>query len=401
MRWTVLLDRLFRVYYYFKFYPFRKERLERRVAGPGRGFVGIQLDGLSAPHLRQALAAGYLPNIARHLKRGYVLGEYRSGLPSTTPAAQGAIFWGDGRGIPAFRWFEKSTGRLISCNDPDHVQQPLPLRPSAALQLGQPPERAVHLDQRLPLRIGQVRVAQDHDLEVDYLKLAQSSEQAEKRRAYEAGEAVESSAAIADGRVFVGVGSGHLLALSLADGVDETRFAARQGLRAHLSERGTSGQAAAGDGPRLDEFYGKAFDLLESGSAHRAFDLRQEPDAVRDRAFDVFPRLHERREQLAGTLSGGEQQMLALSRALATEPALLMLDEISMGLAPLIVAELYEHVARIAHEGIAILLVEQYARMALEVADYAAIMVNGRVRSVGQPADIREELSGAYLGGAA
>jgi hypothetical protein len=119
---ATLIDRLFRVYYYFKFYPFRKERLERRAAGAPHGFVGIQLDGLSAPHLRQALAAGYLPNIARHLKRGYVLREYRSGLPSTTPAAQGAIFWGDSRGIPAFRWFEKSTGRLISCNDPDHVQ---------------------------------------------------------------------------------------------------------------------------------------------------------------------------------------------------------------------------------------------------------------------------------------
>jgi hypothetical protein len=121
-RWTSFIHRLFRVYYYFKFYPFRKERLERRAAGTGRGFVGIQIDGLSCPHLRQALEAGYLPNIARHLKRGYILREYRSGLPSTTPAAQGAIFWGDGRGIPAFRWFEKSTGRLISCNDPDHVQ---------------------------------------------------------------------------------------------------------------------------------------------------------------------------------------------------------------------------------------------------------------------------------------
>lgn len=122
VNWTALVDRLFRVYYYFKFFPFRKERLERRAAGPQRGFVGIQLDGLSAPHLRQALAAGYLPNIARHLKRGHVLREYRSGLPSTTPAAQGAIFWGDGRGIPAFRWYEKKSDRLISCNDPDHVQ---------------------------------------------------------------------------------------------------------------------------------------------------------------------------------------------------------------------------------------------------------------------------------------
>ncbi len=122
MYWTSLLDRLFRVYYYFKFFPFRKERLERRAAGAERGFVGIQIDGLSCPHLRQALAAGYLPNIARHLKRGYVLREYRSGLPSTTPAAQAAIFWGESRGIPAFRWFDKETGRLISCNDPDQVQ---------------------------------------------------------------------------------------------------------------------------------------------------------------------------------------------------------------------------------------------------------------------------------------
>jgi len=122
VRWTDLLDRLFRVYYFCKFYPFRKERLARRATGGESGFVGIQLDGLSAPHLRQALAAGYLPNIARHLRRGYALREYRAGLPSTTPAAQGAIFWGKESGIPAFRWFERESGRLISCNDPDQVQ---------------------------------------------------------------------------------------------------------------------------------------------------------------------------------------------------------------------------------------------------------------------------------------
>jgi hypothetical protein len=119
---TAQLDRLFRIYYYFKYFPFRGERLARRRAGQERGFVGIQLDGLSYPHLQKALDLGYLPNIERFLKRGAVLREYQSGLPSTTPAALGAIFYGDSRGIPAFRWFEKETGQVITCNDPDHVQ---------------------------------------------------------------------------------------------------------------------------------------------------------------------------------------------------------------------------------------------------------------------------------------
>ncbi len=121
-------------------------------------------------------------------------------------------------------------------------------------------------------------------------------------------------------------------------------------------------------------------------------------DHVRERAFARFPRLEERCSQLAGTMSGGEQQMLAMARALGTDPALLLLDEISMGLAPLIVQELYEHVRRIAEEGVSILLTEQYAATALGVADYAAIMTQGRVRAVGEPADIADELSGVYLG---
>jgi branched-chain amino acid transport system ATP-binding protein len=122
---------------------------------------------------------------------------------------------------------------------------------------------------------------------------------------------------------------------------------------------------------------------------------------VQDRAFGRFPRLAERRNQRAGTLSGGEQQMLAMSRALVADPALLLLDEISMGLAPIIVAELYELVQQLSDEGITILLVEQFANTALKVADFAAVMTQGKVAAVGQPQDIEEHVSAAYLGGAA
>ncbi|MBK5307996.1 MAG: ABC transporter ATP-binding protein [Frankiaceae bacterium] len=122
---------------------------------------------------------------------------------------------------------------------------------------------------------------------------------------------------------------------------------------------------------------------------------------VQEKAYARFPRLGERRTQLAGTMSGGEQQMLAMSRALVADPGVLLLDEISMGLAPLIVAELYEVVRALAAEGISILLVEQFARTALAVADYAAVMTQGRIAMVGQPADVADFVSEAYLGGAA
>ena len=119
---------------------------------------------------------------------------------------------------------------------------------------------------------------------------------------------------------------------------------------------------------------------------------------VHTAAFERFPRLGERRKQLAGTLSGGEQQMLAMARALTTQPQLLLLDELSMGLAPLIVEELYRIVVQIAEEGVSVLVVEQFARTALAVAQYAAVMVNGRVVAVGEPQDVEDELSRAYLG---
>jgi branched-chain amino acid transport system ATP-binding protein len=128
---------------------------------------------------------------------------------------------------------------------------------------------------------------------------------------------------------------------------------------------------------------------------------RRERDDVRDRAFRFFPRRAEKRSQLAGTLSGGEQQMLAMSRALTTDPELLILDEVSLGLAPLIVRELYEAVAHLKTLGIAILVVEQFAETALRVADVAAIMGHGRVKAIGAPDEIAGLLSGSYLGGAA
>ena len=119
---------------------------------------------------------------------------------------------------------------------------------------------------------------------------------------------------------------------------------------------------------------------------------------VADKAYELFPRLGERRRQLAGTLSGGEQQMLAMARAMATNPALLMLDELSMGLAPIIVEELYGQVAELASGGLSILIVEQFAQTVLGVADSAAIMLHGRVTRTGPPAEIAEELTAAYLG---
>jgi branched-chain amino acid transport system ATP-binding protein len=122
-------------------------------------------------------------------------------------------------------------------------------------------------------------------------------------------------------------------------------------------------------------------------------------DEIEQRAFLRFPRLKERFTQTAGTMSGGEQQMLAMARGLATDPALLILDELSMGLAPIIVEELYEIVAQVARQGVSILVVEQFASTVLGVADYAAIIVHGRIARAGRPAELRDDLSKAYLGG--
>ena len=125
----------------------------------------------------------------------------------------------------------------------------------------------------------------------------------------------------------------------------------------------------------------------------------QDRARIEERSIARFPQLAKRIDQTSGTLSGGEQQMLAMARGLATDPALLVLDELSMGLAPIIVDELYATVAQVAAQGTSVLLVEQFARIVIDVAHRAAVMVQGRVVETGRPHDIEERLSQAYLGG--
>jgi len=120
---------------------------------------------------------------------------------------------------------------------------------------------------------------------------------------------------------------------------------------------------------------------------------------VQEVAYQRFPKLKERRRQLAGTLSGGEQQMLAISRALIGDPKVLFLDEISMGLAPLVVAELYELVQQIASGGVTVLLVEQFVSTAIAVATDAAIMIHGKIIASGSPEEMGETAKRVYLDG--
>lgn len=133
---------------------------------------------------------------------------------------------------------------------------------------------------------------------------------------------------------------------------------------------------------------------------------RKDKDGIKrdiEWVYSVFPRLKERERQLAGTLSGGEQQMLAFGRALMSRPKLLMMDEPSLGLSPILVKDVFKIIQKIHEEGVTILLIEQNARMALKVADYAYVLETGCITLSGTGCDLleNEKVAVAYLGGVA
>ena len=137
---------------------------------------------------------------------------------------------------------------------------------------------------------------------------------------------------------------------------------------------------------------------LEMGASPK----RARPHAKRnlERVFEMFPRLKERKDQISGTLSGGEQQMLAVARGIMAEPIILMMDELSLGLAPVLVLDLFETLNQLREIGLTMLLVEQNVQMALAVSDYAYVLAEGRVELEGTSRDLaqNEHVREAYLG---
>ncbi|HEV3363716.1 MAG TPA: ABC transporter ATP-binding protein [Acidimicrobiia bacterium] len=131
----------------------------------------------------------------------------------------------------------------------------------------------------------------------------------------------------------------------------------------------------------------------------RLFCRSGDEDGALERAREAFPRLGERLDQVAGTMSGGEQQMLALARAYIGRPRFVLLDEVSMGLAPRVVDEIFEFLHRLAAEGCALLLVEQYVTKALALADHVYTLARGRIAFAGEPAELADDdVFASYLG---
>jgi branched-chain amino acid transport system ATP-binding protein len=174
------------------------------------------------------------------------------------------------------------------------------------------------------------------------------------------------------------------------------------GLEAHKIAR--FGLAHSPEGRRVFATMSVTDNLL-LGAFPRFTRSRPRGDIAHDleKALELFPRLKERQAQLAGTLSGGEQQMLAMARAVMLNPEVILLDEPSMGLAPILVEEVFRIILRLKESGITMLLVEQFAAAALNVADYGYVLENGRISVHGPAEKLKNDpaVRAAYLGGAA
>ncbi|TFW19056.1 ABC transporter ATP-binding protein [Massilia arenosa] len=173
------------------------------------------------------------------------------------------------------------------------------------------------------------------------------------------------------------------------------------GLDSHRIAR--AGLAHSPEGRRVFSTMSVTDNLL-LGAFPRFTRARPKGDVKHDleKAMELFPRLKERQHQLAGTLSGGEQQMLAMARAVMLNPEVILLDEPSMGLAPILVEEVFRIITRLKAEGVTMLLVEQFAAAALNVADYGYVLENGRISVHGPAASLKTDpkVIAAYLGGA-
>ena len=169
--------------------------------------------------------------------------------------------------------------------------------------------------------------------------------------------------------------------------------------RANVEKRVIQGLALV---PEKRDLFGEMSveDNLLLGAFQRYRQGHRDQAKTMDEVFELFPRLKERRDQAAATMSGGERQMLAIGRALMGKPKLLMLDEPSLGLAPLIVREIFRIIAGLRERGVSILLVEQNARAALQVADYAYVLEMGAVAMEGKASDLADDprVVEAYLG---